>query len=340
MRAKIIWAVLVIVVALAAWALLTPPTPPGRVGINRLVENAVTTSPAGQSDWAPSVTGADVNFGDRIATGAASRLEVGLLDRSLLTVGANARLEIDRFVYDPGRGMAGVAVSVLSGAFRFASDNPGPAGEPIAFRTPGTAIGIRGTIIEGVVGPEAVAFLAGVPGAPDLSAEADSAAVIILREGAIGIEVNGQSVVLERPVQMVALTRTRLYPPFGATAETDRRFEALLPSRTGPPVAPPVAPPPPADPVRPPPTPQPAAPDPDLRPPPTRTPPTPAAEPPATSAPPARDPPEVATTPTRQPAAPTATPSRTVPIDPRVQQTVQPPARTQQPPPPTRALSQ
>ena len=243
MRAKIIWAVVVILVALLAWALLTPPPAPGRVGVNRLVENAVTTTPAGQTDWRPSVLGADVNFGDRVATAAASRLEVSLLDRSMLTVGAHAQLEIDRFVYDPERGVAGVAVSVLRGAFRFASDGRGAPPEPIAFRTPGSVIGIRGTVIEGVVGPEAVAFLAGIPGAPDLSAESDSAAVLILREGAIGVAVNGQSVVLDRPVQMVALTRTRLWPPFSATNETNRRFEVLLPTRRSA-VDSPVAPPP------------------------------------------------------------------------------------------------
>ena len=289
MRARIIWAVLALVVALIAWALLTSPTAPGRIGVNRLVENAVTTTPAGQTDWRPSVTGADVNFGDRVATAAASRLEVSLLDRSLLTVGANARLEIDRFVYDPERDIAGVAVSMLRGAFRFASDNRGAQPEAIAFRTPGAAIGIRGTIIEGVVGPEAVAFLRGIPGAPDLSAESDSAAVIILREGAIGVEVNGQSVVLDRPVQIVALTRTRLYPAFGASEETNRRFEVLLPTRSGPsgppPAPPPVEPTPvpaPVDPVTPPPTDRPVPP---------RTPVTPPTRQPPAPEPPARDPP-------------------------------------------------
>lgn len=336
MRTRIIWAVLAVVVALVAWALMTPPPAPGRVGVNRLVENTVTTTPAGRSDSRPAVLGADVNFGDRVATAAASRLEIALLDRSLLTVGANARLEIDRFVYDPERGVVGAMVSVLRGAFRFASDNRGAQPEPIAFRTPGAVIGIRGTIIEGVVGPEAVAFLAGIPGAPDLSAEADSAAVIILREGVIGIEVNGQSVVLNRPVQMVALTRTRLYPPFGATDETTRRFEALLPTRPGPagppppvdspvdtpepisPVTPPVAPPA-TDPgdkprtpqpsiVREPPVRDPQARDPALRPPLTRAPTTVAAPP---TVAPTRDPPARTTLVPRQPT--TTSPVQTQP---------------------------
>lgn len=250
MRTKIILAVLVVIVALVAWVMLRPTTVSGRVGMNRLVENTVTTMAAGSSESQPSVIGADVNFGDRVATGAASRLEVSLLDRSMLTVGALTRLEIDRFVYDPERDIVGVAVSVLRGTFRFVSNNQGNQPEAIAFRTRGGAIGIRGTMIEGVVGPEAVAFLAGIPGAPDLSAEADSAAVIILREGVIDVTVSGQSVVLDRPVQMVAFTETRIYPPFGVSDETTRRFEVLLPSRPGP-AAPPTAPsaPPPVPPI-------------------------------------------------------------------------------------------
>lgn len=347
MRGKIIWAALAVVLALAAWALMTPSGETGRVGVNQRVENQVTTAAAGQADWRPSVVGADVSFGDRIATAAASRLEISLLDRSTLTVGANARIDVDRFVYDPERGVAGVAVSVLRGVFRFASDNRGAQPEPIAFRTPGSAIGIRGTLIEGVVGPEAVAFLTGVPGAPDLSAEADSAAVIILRQGAIGVAVNGQSVILDRPVQMVVLTRTRLYSPFEVSGETTRRFEALLPTRPGavgpPPAAPPAispsgdtpivavpspatgpadkpeGPPPPT--VRPP-VREPRAPDPAVRPPLTRAPPTAGATAPAASAPAVAAP----DSPTlRQPLATTAPPTRAVPVDTPLRQPVQPP---------------
>ena len=354
MRAKIIWTVLALVVAVVAWALMTPPAAPGRVGVNQLVENAVTTTPAGRSDWQPSITGADVNFGDRVATAAASRLEISLLDRSLLTVGANAQLDIDRFVYDPERSVAGVAVSVLRGAFRFASDNHGAQPEAIAFRTPGSAIGIRGTIIEGVVGPEAVALLAGIPGAPDLSAEADSAAVIILRSGAIGVAVNGQSVVLDRPVQMVALTRTRLYPPFGVSDETTRRFEALLPTRPGPVSSPPEALPEAGSQVRPPvivPPPtvrDPPVRDPVVRPPLNRGPPAVVTAPPSKPAPgaaspPPRDPPARPPL-TREPAPVVAAPPlrsavepAPPPRDPPVRVTPAPEPAPSAAAPPTRA---
>lgn len=219
---------LVVVVGIAGWMLFSPMRgEAGGVGINTLVENDVTTASAGQDAWKPAVVGADVFFGDRIVTAAESRLEMRLLDRSNLSVGSNARLTIDRFVYDPSRNAAGAMVSVLTGAFRYASDEGKP--EQVSFRTPGATIGIRGTVIEGVVGPEAVALIAGMTDGPDLSLEADSTAVIILRSGAADVRAGGQTVVLDRPGQAVILTRRQVSATFAVTPETTQQFEALLP---------------------------------------------------------------------------------------------------------------
>ncbi len=229
---------LVVVAAVCGWMLFSPMRgEAGAVGVNTLVQNDVTTASAGLDAWKPAVIGADVFFGDRIATAVDSRLDIRLLDRSNLTVGANARLTIDRFIYDPSRNAGGALVSILAGAFRYASDEGRP--EEVSFRTPGAAIGIRGTLIEGVVGPLAVALLAGVPGAPDLSADADSAAVIVLKSGAAEVRAGGQTAVLDQPVQVVILTRRGIYPPFALTPEITRGFEALLPPMAHAPVAPP-----------------------------------------------------------------------------------------------------
>lgn len=266
------WIVLLVLVAGAAgWALLSPSSDSGGgVGVNTAVENNVTTASAGQDSWTPAVVGGDVFFGDRIATAADSRLEVRLLDRSNLSVGANARLTIDRFVYDPSRNAAGALVSVLTGAFRYASDEGKP--EQVSFRTPGATIGIRGTVIEGVVGPEALALIADITGAPDLSLDADSAAVIILRSGAADVRAGGQTVVLDQPGQAIILTRKQIYPTFTVTPETTERFEALLPAATAPtgPASPPSVTP---SPTPPPLNPPPAATAPPVSTPPTRQPP-------------------------------------------------------------------
>jgi hypothetical protein len=259
---------LVVVASVGGWMLFSPMRgEAGGVGVNTLVENDVTTASAGQDAWTPAVLGGDVYFGDRIVTAADSRLEVRLLDRSNLSVGANARLTIDRFVYDPSNNAAGALVSVLTGAFRYASDEGKP--EQVSFRTPGATIGIRGTVIEGVVGPEAVALIAGMTGAPDLSLDADSAAVIILRSGAADVRAGGQTVVLDQPGQAVILTRRQIYPTFAVTPETTERFDALLPptaAPTGPSGPPPGTPPTEA--------PKPLNPTPTVTPPPVTTPPT------------------------------------------------------------------
>ncbi len=272
---------LVLVAGLGGWMLFSPMRgEAGGVGVNTLVENEVKTASAGQETWTPAVSGGDVFFGDRIATAAASRLEVRLLDRSKLTVGSNARLTIDRFVYDPSRNAAGALVSVLTGAFRYASDAGKP--EQVSFRTPGAAIGIRGTVIEGVVGPQAIALIATLPDAPDLSRDADSAAVIILRSGAADVQAGGRTVVLDQPGQAVILSRRQVYPAFAVTPETTRRFEALLPPDAAAPAGPvdPAEETPAPDGVPPTPTTTPATPPPGSATPPTRQPPRdPAARP-------------------------------------------------------------
>lgn len=264
------WIVLLVIVAGAAgWALLAPARDAtGKVGVNTLVQNTVTVASAGNEAWKPAVVGGDVLFGDRIATAADSRLEVRLLDRSNLSVGSNARLTIDRFVYDPSRNAAGAMVSVLTGAFRYASDEGKP--EQVSFRTPGATIGIRGTVIEGVVGPAAVALIAGMADAPDLSLDADSATVIILRSGAADVRAGDSTIMLDQPGEAVILTRRRIYPSFTMTPETTERFEALLPPAAAPtdPAGPPSGAAPPQAPTS-------LNPAPAVTPPPVSAPPTP-----------------------------------------------------------------
>src|SRR6478735_12023165 len=43
-------------------------------------------------------------WGDQVDTGKKSQLQILLLDRSTFGIGANARVTIDRFVYDPNAG--------------------------------------------------------------------------------------------------------------------------------------------------------------------------------------------------------------------------------------------
>lgn len=108
-------------------------------------------------------TGTDFFLQDRVETLAASRLQILLLDQTTFTVGQNATVTIDRFVYDPDRNAADVSANIAKGAFRFVGGRRG--GAVATIDTPAATIGIRGTFLEGVVGPQAsqLAELAGIP---------------------------------------------------------------------------------------------------------------------------------------------------------------------------------
>ena len=201
------------------------------VGVNALVENSVQTRSAGESGWRPSVVDGTVRQADAIVTGADSRLLIRLRDQSVLTVGANAALNVDRFVIDTEADPAGVLVSMARGAFRFVSGSRGTERERVAFRTPTATIGIRGTIIEAAVGSEALELLDGEAGTPVPGDEPDQAAVIVLVEGEIEIEVDGVRRIVREPGQAVAVRGRRVSEPFRLSPEAGQRLADRLPPR-------------------------------------------------------------------------------------------------------------
>jgi len=90
--------------------------------------------------------GSPLVLGDVLVTGADGRLEITFIDGTLVTLGEQARLTIDQWLYDPasqkGRGL----LSVASGAFRVVTGGLGrQADHSFAVRTPYATIGIRGT---------------------------------------------------------------------------------------------------------------------------------------------------------------------------------------------------
>lgn len=201
------------------------------VGVNALVENSVQTRSVGESDWRPSVVDGTVRQADAIVTGADSRLLIQLRDQSVLTVGANAALNVDRFVIDTEAEPAGVLVSLVRGAFRFVSGSRGAERERVAFRTPTATIGIRGTIIEAAVGMDALELLDGEAGTPVPGNDPDQTAVIVLVEGEIEIEVDGVRRIVREPGQAVAVWGRRVSEPFRLSPEAGQRLAGRLPPR-------------------------------------------------------------------------------------------------------------
>lgn len=181
------------------------------VGVNAAVRNNVQMTSQANPAMHKAIVKERVGLGNDITSGPASALQILLLDRTSFTVGANARVKIDRFVYDPSRSSSVVGASVVKGAFRFMSGkathaNPGQS----SINTPVASIGIRGTIVEGVVGEDALRIAKAESGitTPNDS-DAGTASLIVLRgpgqqaqggetPGAIDVSAGGSSVAIER----------------------------------------------------------------------------------------------------------------------------------------------
>lgn len=138
-----------------------------------------------------SVGARTLKSGDRvfqnesIETGADSRSQLLFRDETVLNVGPDSRVTLDRFVYDPARGGSGAAVSVGRGALRFISGNM--PSQSYEIRTPAGSIGVRGTIV-------------------DIIVYENGEVVLQLVEGAlVFVDLGGRSVSLTRPGQVYIL---------------------------------------------------------------------------------------------------------------------------------------
>jgi hypothetical protein len=90
--------------------------------------------------------GTVVHMRDELSTGAEARLQVTFRDQTTLTLGENAHVVIDRYVYDPDAGAGEVAINATVGALRFATGKlKGIRNKQITISTPVAHLGVRGT---------------------------------------------------------------------------------------------------------------------------------------------------------------------------------------------------
>lgn len=111
--------------------------------------------PAGAAAVGRVIASGDRIFlGDQIETGPRAGLQIMLLDETIFTIGPNAAMVIDKFVYDPATNAGELTASIVKGAFRFVSgriakNNP----SDMNVKLPVATIGIRGTAVAGEVVP-------------------------------------------------------------------------------------------------------------------------------------------------------------------------------------------
>jgi hypothetical protein len=140
-----------------------------------------------------AVVGAPVHLNDELRTGTEGHLEVTFRDDTVLTLGEDASITIDRYVFNPDQGIGEVLLQSTQGAFHFATGRLKELqGKAIMVTTPVANIGVRGT-----------EFWAG-PDEEDFS--------VLLLEGAISVDNQAGSVALSTPGQATAI-RSRFEAP-------------------------------------------------------------------------------------------------------------------------------
>ena len=116
-----------------------------RVGVTSGASGDPTGKPPAQAERVLHV-GVDVQANEAITTGPADRAHLLFLDGSSLTVGPQARLTIDKFVYDPAVKKGELAMHVGEGVFRFVGGRISKT-SPVSVVTPTAALTIRGGIM-------------------------------------------------------------------------------------------------------------------------------------------------------------------------------------------------
>jgi FecR protein len=200
------------------------PSAARRIGVAAAVAGQVRLDavPGLREAGVDVASGTPILLGDSVTTGPGGRLQIMLLDETVFTIGPDAAMKIDRFVYDPATGAGTVNASIAKGAFRFvtgqvAKRNP----SDMEVRLPTGLIGVRGTSVAGLVdGARATIVLLG-PGAETDTGE---------RVGRILVTAANTTVEVSRPGFAVDLAGVNVPPtaPFRADAATVSRIVAPL----------------------------------------------------------------------------------------------------------------
>jgi hypothetical protein len=116
-----------------------------RVGVTSATSGDPLGKPPAQAERVLRV-GVDVQANEAITTGINDRAHLLFLDGSSLTVGPQARLTIDKFVYDPAAKTGELAVRATEGVFRFVGGRISKT-RPVSVVTPSASLTIRGGIM-------------------------------------------------------------------------------------------------------------------------------------------------------------------------------------------------
>jgi len=224
---------------------------PTEVGRNSAVKGDVRIKSAEDERIRQAIIKEPVFLGDNVNSSVGSSLQVLLKDNSTFTVGPQCDIVIDEFVYDPKKNNNTLSAKVKKGMFRFTSGNVSKTNpDEVKVTTPTATMGIRGTMIEVLVGPEAFlcAEKAGLL-AGDIRMDHAGATLVILRgpgpqnttanrRGEVEITSGDQTIRLTEPGMGVLVSNAEQKPsePFVVSDSLYNYFSRRLrtmPTRDG-----------------------------------------------------------------------------------------------------------
>lgn len=129
---------------LAMGTCIVPVAATAKVGVTSAADGDPRGKPPSEVERVLRV-GVDVQANEVITTQANDRAHLMFLDGTSLSVGPNAQLTIDRFVYDPATKTGDLAINASKGVFRLVGGKISKT-NAINVTTPSSTIGIRGGI--------------------------------------------------------------------------------------------------------------------------------------------------------------------------------------------------
>jgi hypothetical protein len=180
----------------------------GDAAVGKVSDVDGTTEIVSAGASAAGAKGAAVRMNDELLTGADGHLQVTFRDNTVLTLSENARVVIDRYVYDPEQGVGDVLLTTTQGAFRFATGKMKELTEKtITVETPVAQVGVRGTEFWG--GP------------------VDGEYSVLLLAGEVNVRNQAGTVVLNKP-GFATMIRSRLVAPVLPSLWSPDRIQSAL----------------------------------------------------------------------------------------------------------------
>jgi len=133
-------------------ALVSPQARAAEAGVTAAVNPDARGTPPGLATRVLDI-GTNVLQDEHLKTGDAGQLQVLLRDGTTVTMGPNGDMTVDKFVYDPDKNTAQLALTQTAGLMRIIGGRASKSDEGIVITTPTTTVGIRGGIARTEVNP-------------------------------------------------------------------------------------------------------------------------------------------------------------------------------------------